>query len=280
MQLTRRVKFHGVQLDGVAPEIVIRGVDPGTTKENITAADRLGGFGQRITGAHFQTLEAAVTFAIDIKRQNMSRREAVWGLIHDWAANRTGWLEITYDGRENMKGDAGIVTNSEGQILMAQGRRMYADKVIFPSSGDLFDWMKEYTITFRAYHVPFWQDVSATEVKGGVSASGTLGISVPGRVKTPVDITFQNMSGKTISNFEVWTGISRITLTDISLGGSETLTISHRNDGLMTIKRGGTSIYSHYTGSDDLLIGTGAQAVAYQTERAGVLTASVRGRYL
>lgn len=275
MILSRRVEFHGNQLDRVAPEIVIQSVDPGNPKENITAADRLGGFGQRITGEHWQSLEASVTFAINVPKNNMGRRVEVWNLVTAWAANRTGWLVMSFDGRNATKG-GGIYANG-GQNSR---RRMYVDKVIMPSMGDLFKATNEYTIVFRAYNVPFWQDETPTIYKTDTVASATMNLNVPGLIQTPVSISFQNRSGATISNFKIWTALSTIILTDISLGGSETLTISHSDDGIMSIRKGSTSIYSKYTGSDDLLIGTGNKTLKFEATRAGQLTATIYGRYV
>ena len=283
MKLSGRVKFCGTQLDDLAPEIVIQGVDLGNSKENISAVDRLGGFGQRITGAHWQTLEASVTFGIDVPRTNLTRRMQIWDTVANWCANKAGWLSITFDGRETNtiaapQGKALSVSNAD--YIAYMNKRMYADKVIMPSPGDMYDWTKEFTIIFRAYNIPFWQDEVVTSAASGTAASGTINMTIPGRIKTPVDITFQNKSGKTISSFKVWTKLSTITLTDISLGGSETITISHGTDGLMAIKKGSTSLYSKYTGSDDLLISPGKNYVKYEAERAGILTASVYGRYV
>ena len=281
MKLTRRVKVCGTQLDELAPEIVIQGVDLGNSKENISAVDRLGGFGQRITGAHWQTLEASVKVGINVPKINQSKRAQIWEQISNWCANKSGWLSITFDGRSTLmlpgpewKGTTG------GGSTVYQNRRMYVDKVIMPSAGDLYKWTDEYTIIFRAYNVPFWQDETATTVSSGVSKGMNIMLTVPGRVLTPVDVTFVNRSGQTINNFQVQTNQSVITLTGISLGGSATLTISHGTDGLMSIKKGSTSLYEKYTGSDDLLIGPGNQVISYSTDRAGLLTASVFGRYV
>ena len=48
MRLSRRVEFHGERLEDVHPAVVIKSVNKGSPKKNTTAADRAGGYGQRI----------------------------------------------------------------------------------------------------------------------------------------------------------------------------------------------------------------------------------------
>ena len=84
----------------------------------------------------------------------------------------------------------------------------------------------------------------------------------------------------TINNFQVQAAGNRIMLTSLGLGGSETLAISHGNDGLLRRQVGSTSVYSKYTGADDLYVNPGNTAVTWTADRAGVLTVSNYGRYV
>ena len=59
MILARRAALNGEQLDEIHDAIVIRRIDPGVTKETVQAVSRMGA-GQRMTGEHWDTLEAAV----------------------------------------------------------------------------------------------------------------------------------------------------------------------------------------------------------------------------
>ena len=257
MILRRRASLGTVHLDGVDDSIVIRGIDPGVPKENITAVDKMGGAGQRVTGSHWQTLEASVTYAIDIPKRQMTRRREVFDAVNAWAAKK-GWLRMTE----------------------MPGRKMYADKVILPGSGDLWDWTAEYTIVFRAYNVPFWQDNEAARFESRTAAEGSVTAEVGGTARSVLDITFENKSGKVINNFWVEANGNRITLTGLNLGGSEKLTISHRTDGLLQMKAGSRNVYTKYTGADDLYVEPGNVAVTFKADRAGILTASSTGRWL
>ena len=257
MILSRRVALNGVQLDEIHEAIVIRGVDPGVTNETIGAVSRMGGFGQRVTGQHWETLDVTVRFAIDLPKKQLAERKAIFDSVIAWA-NSKGWLTFNY------------MTN----------RRMYVDKVVFPDSGDMWDWTTEFPITFRAYNVPFWQDEMPNQAGNDLSSGGRLWVTVGGTVKSVLDVTFQNRSGMTVPNFQISTPDGSITLTDINLGGSETLTISHGTDGLLRILAGGRNVYEKYTGTDDLFVQPGVVAVDWSATRAGRITVQSYGRYI
>ena len=257
MILSRRVALNGVQLDEVHESIVIRGVDPGVTHETIGAVSRMGGFGQRVTGQHWDTLDVVVRVAIDLPKKRMEERKAVFDAIIAWA-NGKGWLTFNY------------MTN----------RRFWVDKIVFPDSGDVWDWTTEWPITFRAYNVPFWQDEMPNQAGNDLSSGGRLWVTIGGNVKSVLDVTFQNKSGMVIPNFQISTPDGNITLTDIGLGGSETLTISHGTDGLLRIRAGSRNVYEKYTGTDDLFVQPGVATVDWSATRAGRITVQSYGRYI
>ena len=81
MILSKRVALGGVQLDELHDAIVIRSIDPGVPKESISAVSRMGGWGQRMTGQHWDTLEVSVTYAIDIPKREMILRRQVFEAV-------------------------------------------------------------------------------------------------------------------------------------------------------------------------------------------------------
>ena len=256
MILARRAALNGEQLDEIHDAIVIRRIDPGVTKETVQAVSRMGA-GQRMTGEHWDTLEAAVTFAINLPKRKIEERREVFDAAKNWALQK-GWL-----------------TTNE-----MPGKRMFVDKVIIPGGGDMWEWLNEYTIGLRAYNVPFWQDETPAEVKSGIQNSGSFAITVNGNVESVLDATFQNKSGATINNFWIEANGNRITLSGLGLGGSETLAIHHGTDGLLRILKGSTDVYEKYTGADDLYVKPGSAAVTWQADRAGILTVQNNGRYV
>ena len=257
MILSRRVALGGIQLDEIHERVVIRSIDPGVPYEETDAVNRMGGVGQRVTGQHWETLEVNVTYAIDVPKRQMTLRREIFDAVNNWAL-RKGWL-----------------TTNE-----MPNRRFYVDKVVVPGSGDLWNWTSEFTITFRAYNIPFWQDDTPGQASSGTVNSGRVWVPVGGNVKSVMDVTFQNKSGAVINNFQVSAGGNTIRLTSLGLGGSSALRISHGTDGLLRITAGGSSVYSKYRGSDDLYVNPGNVAVDFSADRAGVLTAQCYGRWV
>ena len=257
MILTRRAALDGVQLDELHDAIVIRGIEPGTPNETLQATGRMGGAGQRVTVQHWDMLEAKVTFAIDIPKREMAARREVFDLVKGWALSK-GWLTV------NERPD----------------RRMHVDKVIFPDAGDLWDWTRDYTIAFRAYGVPFWQDEAPASAVTQSITNGTAVITVPGDTETVLDLKFENISGQNIANFAVTAGGNEMTLTGVNLAARQALVISHTPDGLLTAKKGTADVYALIRGADDLNVKPGEQSVKITATRAGRLTLSCAGRYL
>ena len=256
MIMARRAALGGVQLDEIASEIVIRRLDPGQTKETVSTTAKMGGFGTRVTGEHKDTLEASVTFAIDLPKRMLAERREIFEAVKAWALKK-GWLTM------NEMPD----------------RRMYVDKVILPASGDLWEWTNEFTLGFRAYNVPFWQDEMPVKAASGTQSSGSVTLEIGGNTGTVIDATFENKSGMTINNFWIQANGNRITLANLGLGGTQKLSISHGTDGLLRIKRGSTDVYDKYTGADDLYVKPGSVTVTFQADRAGILTVQAAGRY-
>ena len=257
MILSRRVSLGGVQLDEIHSGIVIRSVDPGVPHENTETADRFGGYGSRLAGQHWDSLEASVTFAIDVKKTDMALRREIFDAAVAWA-NRKGWL------RTNQLPD----------------RRLYIDKTVIPGGGDMREWTNEYTFTFRAYNVPFWETETPAAVTRSSITSGSVQIDVGGTAPGVLDLEFRNISGKTIDDFAVTAGNRTMTLSGVGITASETLVISHGTDGILRITSGSRNVYGKMTGADDLYVNPGTVNVSVSATRAGALTVSNRARWL
>ena len=257
MILSKRAALGGVQLDELHESIVIQSVDPGTPQRTISAVAMMGGAGQRITGDHWETLEIIVEFGINLPKRQMELRRQVFEMVTAWAL-RGGWLTVNW----------------------LPNRRLWVDRVELPSSGDMWDWTKTYTITFRAYSVPFWMDEMPAQAVHQLITNGSVSIEVGGNVQSVLDVSFQNRSGMTINNFRVSAGGNTLVLSSLGLGGSETLNISHGTDGLLRITAGGRSVLDRRTGADDLYVLPGTNTVTIQSDRAGTLTVRSYGRYV
>ena len=257
MILSRRVALGGTQLDSLDTSIVIRSFDPGTPKEALSAVDRMGGAGQRVTMRHWQVLEATLVFAIDVNKRNITERRRVFDLAKKWAM-AGGWL--TFNGMS--------------------GKRMYVDKATVPASGDLRVLDEEYTIVFQAYNVPFWQDDTATTVTAASISTGSMTLQVPGEIETQIDATLKNISGGQIAAITIAIDGHQLVFTAMTLANGATLVISHGTDGILRATVGGATVYGKLTGSDDLVSGTGTKTITITCAGALEATVSCYGRYL
>ena len=224
MILSRRVALGGQQLDELHERIVIRSVDVGVPHENVRAESLMGHFGQRIVDQHWENLEVTVTYAIDVPKRNMALRRQIFETVNKWAMQK-GWLTVNW----------------------MEDRRMYVDKVVYPSAGDMWNWTDEYTIAFRAYGLPFWMAVTPTQVNVNETSGGT-----------------------------------RLSFSNLGLGGSETLNITHGTDGLLRCRIGGRSVYNKLEAgsSDRLMAAPGMLAVQMSASRAGNLSVRHYGGYV
>lgn len=260
MILSRRVALNGAQLDELYERIVIRRIETGVPRESIQAVNLMGGAGQRVTANHWETLDVSVNFAISVHKDDLITRRRIWENVCSWAmSGEKGWLTVNY----------------------MPDRRFFVDKVILPAPGDLREWMNEYTIIFRAYHIPFWQDAFPAEVKATSSAGGTMTLQVGGQFQTVVDAEFKNTSGSSMSTFSITAGGKTIALTGLALANNETLKIHHGTDGILRITEGGRNAYGKQStgGASDLTVNPGAVTVVVAAGQTGNLTVSAIGRY-
>lgn len=256
MILSRRIALNGIQLDELHDAVVIRSVDPGVTQETADTSSRMGGAGQRITRKHWESLETRVTFAINLPKRRLEERRQIFEAVCDWARGG-GWVTIGY----------------------MPGRRMYADRVVLPGSGDLWNWTAEFTIGFQALGIPFWQEEEPVAATADMT-DGSMAVTVGGNVRTVMDVDLANISGVVIPNIAVTVNGRQITLTGVNLGGTETLKIHHGTDGLLRAEIGERSVYSLLTGADDLYADPGEATVAVKATRALRVTARAIGRYV
>lgn len=267
MYLTRRVALNGVWLDDVDSRIVISGIESGDGKESISATDAASGYGQRITGNRRSTLDVAVKFRLlehgkDVT--GLQARAELLEIVNAWAANG-GYLTLNYKPDRRLS------------VILAQA----------PGEGALWDFTKEFTMTFRAYGVPYWeQEMARTASTGGGSNTSSATIVVEGSAPTQVDVRLQNTSGQKISYANVMVDDKTMYFNELNLGAGETLVIDH-NDGLLRIRiqeNGGAyrsaMALRHTDSANDYMVAPGARAVYFTAQRACRMTASWRARYL
>ena len=263
MILRHRVALNGAQLDELDERILVLGVNDAAAREAISAASRFGGVGQRVTSRHRESLDVTVRFGLRIKAGDLEVRAELFEKVSGWAV-AGGWLTLNY--RPN--------------------RRIYVTCAQLPSAGDLAEWTSEYTVTFRAYGVPYWQQATPVSVAVASTRNATRTLEVPGTAATVLDVTFANLSGMEIATASIRAGDSRIDLENLRLAASEALVIDHTEEGLLRIRiRAASGAWRSalacrtQDSSDDLAVNPGTVAVAFSAQRAGQLTVSCFGRY-
>lgn len=258
MILSRRVALNGQNLDEIYGRIVIRSIEFEAPKEDIQTIGKMGGFGQRITSHRYETLDVVVKWAMDVPKTDLIMRRRIYDDVGRWAM-QTGWLTVNF----------------------MPERRLWVDKTEISPAGDFRDWTGEYTITFRAYSVPFWQDAFPYQITKTSYSGGNLSLPVPGVFRTVAELEFKNTSGSTLDTFSVTAGGHTISLSGLGCGNNSTLKIHHGTDGLLRIQVDSTSKYNNRSASsaDDLYVDPGTAAVSITTERSGNLKLWVYGRY-
>ena len=257
MELAHRVALNGVQLDDIDPRINIKGVEENAGKETITGTATAAGSGQRITARRRDTLDIVVKFSMLIEYNDMpGRTELLEKVIASAAAG--GFLTLNYK------------PNRRIGVVLAQA----------PGAGDLYDWTSVYSLTFRAYAVPYWEEETPRAAATRAGASGFCSMEVAGSAETVADITLRNASGMTINNVTINAAGKLMTFQGLSMSGSESLMISH-SDGLLVLRVGSRSAMSMRTpgSADDLRVMPGMRNFSFSADRACVMTVACRGRF-
>lgn len=266
MELSRRVALEGVQLDEAHERIAIQGVSTPAPKASTGAAARAGG-GSRRTGGNRDSLEITVSFTIIIKKARMTERDAALDAANAWAAIAADGAWMTYSGKPGKR------------------IRVYLDE---PASlGDAREAGKTFTVKFRAYGVPYWEDETAASVTLADGSYATGSLSVGGNARTVAGAYILNISGAVMQTLIVQCGSSAFRLTGLAAGAGSAVIIDHNPEGLLIIRvleAGGTvrSVLGRREAdsSDDLYVSPGMAAVSVSADRAVRATFTARGRWL
>lgn len=266
MKLARRVWFRNIPLDEIDPSVVIRRVESAAPRESVKSVSKMGGFGQRITARHWETMECSVTYAIDKPKKDLAGRRAVFDAVNAAVSGKSGWLSTTESGN----------------------KRLWVDKVVLPEPGDMWDWTNEYTIVFQAYSVPFWQDSIQTSKSATMdSGSGELVLTVNGNMPTVLEGFVQNKSGSTLDDISISVGGKTFTMEGLGIANNEQFFFYYENDGLLKLTKGiyqgvdETSVYSKRTAdsADDLIVSPGENAITVEAGGKVFACGYAYGRY-
>lgn len=269
MILAHRVALNGAQLDELDDRINIKSIEEGAGKESVSAVSMSGGIGQRITNRHRDTLEITVKFSITLEEDGqatLEERESLLETINAWAVGG-GYLTVNYK----------------------PNRRIYVVCAQAPGAGDIYEWTSVYTITFRAYALPYWEEEAAVTGTTAIAASGSVTMAVNGSAETDMEITLANQSGMQINTVTINAAGKKMYFENLGLNGSESLIIAHtiteeRRYLQIYIKSGSStrSAMAKRTAAsvDELTVKPGNRSISFSADRACKMTASVRGRFV
>ena len=262
MILKRRVALGGVQLDSLDSRILITGIDEAAGKETISAVSTGAGNGQRITGRRRDTLDVTVKFALKIRNDDMAARSTLLDTVNRWACNG-GTLTVGHRSGKQLK------------VVLAQA----------PGGGDQYSWSNEFTMIFRAYGLPVWEDATATTKTLTQDDEGTDTIAMPGSTYTNADVTVQSKCGSGNSTDAVSVTINGTTMsfTGLDMSNNTYLVIDHVLSGGIYVLRarvGTTSVLGKKTGDDEFILKPGNNTISYTADSDVIVTVSAKGRYL
>lgn len=270
MQLRHRVALAGRELDEIDDRIIIQGVQTRSAKSTQSAVSLYGANGQRLAVAQRDNIDIQVKFGILVRKTDMALRAELLDGVNLWAASALkeyggAWLTLNYK----------------------PNRRMHVYLVEAAEEGDLKDWANTFTLTFRAYGVPYWQEVSAEAITTDVTTAKTALMTVNGSAQTVAEIELYNASGAQINTAGVSAGGRAMSFSGLAMLGGETLVIDHDDEGLLRIRiRAANGAYrSAYdkrmpNSANDLYVMPGVQPVSFTAQRACSMTAVARGRFL
>lgn len=263
MQLKHRVALNGVQLDGLDERVLVHSVAEPAPRLTITTANRFGG-GQRVASEQREPLDVTVTFGIQLRStvDELIQRREIFEAVSGWAMGG-GWLTT------NLRPD----------------RRIHVRCAQLPALGEVAEWANEYTITFRAYGVPWWQDTDPTSFTSATTKGSSKALEIAGTADSVLEFSLRNTSGTEMTDFTLTAGACSMAFSGLGLLNGETLEVDHDAEGLLRIRIQSAagawrSAMDKRTGHDELKVSPGSATVRWTARRAGLLTVRCYGRYV
>jgi hypothetical protein len=239
------VALNGTDLASIDSAIILQGVDESTPNWNISAGSRAGNNGQYVTGLEKRYRDVIVSFAIAEKR-DLVRRSTIIQKICGWAA-AGGDLTVNYRDRQKLR------------VICAQ----------LPAVKTLTKWAEAYSITFRAYAVPFWQsmDPERAAISAGTSGSATLAVRESAGGKLCFEAT--NSSGSTVNAVSITANGKSIVFASLGLANGEKLIGDYDDNDIQRLRIKNTSnVYRSVldkrttASADDVPVKQGANTVS------------------
>ena len=236
------VALNGIELHSIDGAIVLQGVDEAAPNWNITAGNRAGNSGQHLNGIEKRYRDVTVSFAI-AEKSDLIRRADIIQQVCAWAA-AGGDLTVSYRDRQKLR------------VVCAA----------LPAVKTLTKWAEAYSITFRAYQVPFWEsmDEESATISAGTSGSATLRLQETGGGKASFEAT--NGSGSTVDSVTISANGKTMTFASLGLANGEKLIGDYDGKDIQRLRilNGSTyrSVLDKRTGADDILLNYGENTIS------------------
>lgn len=206
------VALNGIELHSLDGGIVLQGVDEGAASWNISAGNRAGNAGQHVTSVEKRYRDVVVSFAI-AEQRDLIRRSDIIQRVCAWAA-AGGDLTVSYRDRQKLR------------VICAQ----------MPSVKTLTKWAETYSITFRAYDIPFWQsmDPEKATITAGTSGSATLTVKESAGGKLCFKAT--NNSGSTVNTVTISANGKSMAFYGLGLANGKTLMVDYDEQDIQRLR--------------------------------------------
>ena len=222
--------LNGKPLSAISADILILDIAYLPAEINFSLYRGAKRHGNRVYREYVDHRDVIITFAI--RAYGVQERQAICNAVQRWAKN------------------GGILQTNDHE-----GQRLRCVLNSPPTIQSALRWTDPISMTFRAYSLPFWEDLIPTTLSlSGTSGNGNLYVpgsadggffeaeAVPGETLTTLNLT---ANGKTLS------------LTGISVESGTAVRITYDENMIMSIMAGSTSLLNKRSGADDLPLKSG-----------------------
>ena len=205
------VSLDGTGLSELDQRLIIQSVNEQAPSWNIGAVNRFARYGQRVTSMEKRYREVVIQFAI-AEHRDMIARESVLQRVRDWARGG-GWLEISYRPFE----------------------RLHVVCAAMPAVGGITKWAENYSLTFRAYGVPEWENKIPDSVET-TGASGTASLTVLPSEGGPLRVEAANSSGSACETLSFSANGQSMAFASLALASGETFLLDYDEENRQRIR--------------------------------------------
>ena len=257
------VALNGIELHSLDEAIILQSLDEATPNWNITAGNRGNKTGQYVNSIEERYREIGITFAID-EKQDLIRRAEILQRVFAWA-KAGGDLTVNYRDRQKLR----VICTA------------------LPAIKTVTKWAETYSITFRAYGIPYWQSMDEESVTVAATASANATLQIRETGGGLLCFTAANASGSTVNTLAIAANNRHYSFANLGLLDGETMRVDYDENGLQRIRiqaSGGTwrSVMSkrETTSNDDIILNPGTNTVSMTSGSAVTWRIFTKGRWI